>query len=439
MTELELRRQIIATALRMNELRVNRGRSGNVSARTRAGFLVTPTGLPYAETRRRRTLRQWRLTAMPAGRGSRRPNGAFTATSTPRGTMSARSCTRTRHSRRRSPAWGAASPPSTTWSRWPGARTYAAPIRDVRHPSLSDRALAALDGRNACLLANHGMVAVGALAGRRARTGRRGRSAGRAVLARAANGDAEPAVRRGDGRRAGEIQELRGEPRLPLIDPGMRDTFPSDFFAIHSSVRRRLLIEGWRSIHHSYALVAQAHCLCMLRKNDIDLRFRDVPYGNRTWRRTSGLFGPDEEAAIASIAAPEPAFVPEVTLTMHAGGPKLGIPASGRKFVFGTPGFRVVRQEALGGFRRGNEIPEVIHFLTPSRWTAVAYERFGVPLNRIHVVPLGIDPEVFRPDETERLAMRSKLGISDHFVFLSTGSMTMVKGIDLLSCPPSRA
>jgi glycosyltransferase involved in cell wall biosynthesis len=197
-------------------------------------------------------------------------------------------------------------------------------------------------------------------------------------------------------------------------------------------VRRRLLIEGWRFIHHSYALVAQAHCLCLLRKNDIDLRFLDVPYTSRTWRRTSGLFAPDEEAALASIAAPEPAFVPEVTLTITAGGPNLSVPASGRRFVFGTPGFRVVRREASGGFRRGSDIPEVIHFLTPSRWTAVAFERFGVPLDRIHVVPHGIDPDVFRPDESKRLAMRGKLDIAEHFVFLSTGSMTMVKGIDLL-------
>ena len=196
-------------------------------------------------------------------------------------------------------------------------------------------------------------------------------------------------------------------------------------------MRRRLLIEGWRFIHHSYALVAQAYCLCLLRRNDIDLRFLDIPY-NRAWSRTSGLFAPEEEAALVSIAAPEPAFVPEATLAIHAGGPNLTVPASGRKFIFGTPGYRVVRQAAAGGYRHGSEIPEAIHFLTPSRWTAVAFERFGVPLHRIHVAPLGIDPRVFKPDETKRLAMRSKLGVGEHFVFLSTGSMTMVKGIDLL-------
>ncbi|HEX3631599.1 MAG TPA: glycosyltransferase family 4 protein [Casimicrobiaceae bacterium] len=197
-------------------------------------------------------------------------------------------------------------------------------------------------------------------------------------------------------------------------------------------MRRRLLIEGWRFIHHSYALVAQAYGLCMLRRNDVDLRFLDVPYGNKTWRRTSGLFGPDEEAALAAMAAPEPTFAPEATLTISAGGPNLTVPVSGRRFVFGTPAYRVLRQPAASGFRDGGQIPDAVHFLTPSRWTAVAFERFGVPLNRIHVVPLGFDPEVFRPDQTRRLAMRNKLGIGEDFVFLSTGSMTMVKGIDLL-------
>lgn len=46
-----LRGQVIATARAMNAASINRGRSGNVSARWREGafdgFLVTPTGVPY--------------------------------------------------------------------------------------------------------------------------------------------------------------------------------------------------------------------------------------------------------------------------------------------------------------------------------------------------------------------------------------------------------
>jgi L-fuculose-phosphate aldolase len=47
----ELRRKIISTALDMNRLGINRGKSGNVSARVSDGFLVTPTGIAYSETK----------------------------------------------------------------------------------------------------------------------------------------------------------------------------------------------------------------------------------------------------------------------------------------------------------------------------------------------------------------------------------------------------
>ena len=51
MSELPLRKQVITTAQQMNALGINRGKSGNVSARWKNGFLVTPSGLPYEETK----------------------------------------------------------------------------------------------------------------------------------------------------------------------------------------------------------------------------------------------------------------------------------------------------------------------------------------------------------------------------------------------------
>jgi len=57
-----VRNEIIRTTLRMNELGINQGKAGNVSVRMDApspqrgeswdgGFLITPTGIPYEETR----------------------------------------------------------------------------------------------------------------------------------------------------------------------------------------------------------------------------------------------------------------------------------------------------------------------------------------------------------------------------------------------------
>lgn len=49
MTEMQLRNQIVDTALLLSNQGLNRGASGNVSARFGMGFLITPTGMPADE------------------------------------------------------------------------------------------------------------------------------------------------------------------------------------------------------------------------------------------------------------------------------------------------------------------------------------------------------------------------------------------------------
>jgi len=70
--------------------------------------------------------------------------------------------------------------------------------------------------------------------------------------------------------------------------------------------------------------------------------------------------------------------------------------------------------------------------LTPSHWAAEAYRRFGFGPERIHVVPHGIDPRIFRPDEALRAAARKKIGLEGRFAFLSLGAMTDNKGVGIL-------
>ena len=48
--ERALREAIVATARAMNAAGINRGTSGNVSARIDGGFLITPSGIPYHAT-----------------------------------------------------------------------------------------------------------------------------------------------------------------------------------------------------------------------------------------------------------------------------------------------------------------------------------------------------------------------------------------------------
>lgn len=45
----DIRREIIATCNFMNDRNINQGTSGNISVRVDGGFLITPSGVPYAE------------------------------------------------------------------------------------------------------------------------------------------------------------------------------------------------------------------------------------------------------------------------------------------------------------------------------------------------------------------------------------------------------
>jgi L-fuculose-phosphate aldolase len=162
MSELCLRQQIIATALRMNELRINRGRSGNVSARTGDGFLVTPSGLLYEETTPedvaavtlggqasgpREPSTEWRFHRDIYA--ARRDVGAIVHTHSTFATTLA--------------CLGRDIPPFHYMVAVAGGKDIrCAGYATFGTQALSDCALAALEGRSACLLANHGMIAVGA-------------------------------------------------------------------------------------------------------------------------------------------------------------------------------------------------------------------------------------------------------------------------------------
>lgn len=202
--------------------------------------------------------------------------------------------------------------------------------------------------------------------------------------------------------------------------------------ALPGPAQRRLLVEGWRFLPHSYALVAQAHCLCIARHAEVDLRFVDLPFYSETWKPARGILSADKERVLSDLRVPEPSFSPEATFTLRPERPDFSAPHSGRKFAFGTAEYRVLTEDNRGGWRSAAEVGDAVDVVTPSRWTALAFERFGFAPKRIHVVPHGIDPLVFRPDEASRRATREALGVGDAFVYLSVGAMTWNKGLDVM-------
>jgi L-fuculose-phosphate aldolase len=157
-----LRLAIVATAREMNALGINRGKSGNVSARVPDGFLVTPSALPYDRTDaedvvfvardgtphgRRRPSSEWRFHRdIYAARPEMR---AIVHTHSPVATTLA--CLD-----RGIPAF------HYMIAVAGGVDIRCAPYATFGTQRLSNHAVAALAGRNACLLAHHGMIALGA-------------------------------------------------------------------------------------------------------------------------------------------------------------------------------------------------------------------------------------------------------------------------------------
>jgi L-fuculose-phosphate aldolase len=161
MSELPLRKEIIATALAMNALGINRGKSGNVSARWKDGFLITPSGLPYEETRPADIVfvdRKGKPTGKrPPSSEWRFHHDIYRTRKDGQAVVHAHSSFATTLA-----CLGMDVPAFHYMIAVAGGNSIrCAPYATFGTQQLSDRALEALSGRKACLLANHGMIATG--------------------------------------------------------------------------------------------------------------------------------------------------------------------------------------------------------------------------------------------------------------------------------------
>lgn len=161
MNELSLRKEIIATALAMNSHGINRGKSGNVSARWKDGFLITPSGLPYEGTRpvdivfvdgkgqpagKRPPSSEWRF-----------HHDIYRTRKDAQAIVHAHSSFATTLA-----CLGMDVPAFHYMIAVAGGNSIrCAPYATFGTQELSDHALKAMADRKACLLANHGMIATG--------------------------------------------------------------------------------------------------------------------------------------------------------------------------------------------------------------------------------------------------------------------------------------
>jgi L-fuculose-phosphate aldolase len=164
MDEAALRAAIVSSAQAMNALGINQGNSGNISARCGGAMLITPSATPY-DTMQPGMIARMALDGDGAWDGPLKPStewrfhrdilvgrpeaGAVVHTHAP-------FCTTLAIARREIPAC------HYMIAAFGGDTVRCAPYATFGTAELAALALAALEGRRACLLANHGMIVVGA-------------------------------------------------------------------------------------------------------------------------------------------------------------------------------------------------------------------------------------------------------------------------------------
>ncbi len=197
---------------------------------------------------------------------------------------------------------------------------------------------------------------------------------------------------------------------------------------------KKILIEGWRGINHSYALVNQNQLLA-LRQMDLNLAHHDLPFYQDFWNSDNNDCGFDtlQKHNIASVRLGSPHQSFDVTYRISF--PYRLYPANSEKlFVFGTAEF-----QTIDGFIFEDRLQEGIQnsdlrIVTPSEWSKVGFMKAGFKPERVIVISHGVNRNIYKPlSRPKRSEFRSALKLrDDEFIILSLGAMTHNKGIDLL-------
>jgi L-fuculose-phosphate aldolase len=158
----KLRRDVVATARAINDSGLNPGKSGNASVRIDGGLLITPTGVPYARLKPSSIVKMsmdGRVAASQLKPSSewRIHRDLYAARADAQAIVHAHSpyATALACARRGIPAF------HYMVAIAGGADIRCAPYATFGTQQLSDLALGALRDRRACLLANHGLIAIG--------------------------------------------------------------------------------------------------------------------------------------------------------------------------------------------------------------------------------------------------------------------------------------
>jgi glycosyltransferase involved in cell wall biosynthesis len=191
---------------------------------------------------------------------------------------------------------------------------------------------------------------------------------------------------------------------------------------------KKLLIEGWLFLPHSYSCINMWQCLELLKRKDLNLYHNDMPYFNGSWNPTADLISLEADEKLQGLPF-LPAEIPDITLRMDF-PLRLDKAESPALFVFGTSESLHAEHLIKGEGNLGELLAESgAIILTPSQWSAQGFINSGADPSLVKIIPLGADTGFFQPVPPEKKQeLRKSLGFGNTFVFLNISAMTENKG-----------
>ncbi len=179
--------------------------------------------------------------------------------------------------------------------------------------------------------------------------------------------------------------------------------------------------EGSQFVYHSLALVNREHCLNILESKQANLNI--IPFEPDTFDHSINLrYQPiqDNLVHLKKPVSDEIGNLPYVWIR-HQWPTKAERPKGARWIIMQPWEYDVLLESLANIFSYADEL------WTPSEFSRKAFINSGLPEDKVHVIPNGINPDVFKPDG-EILSLPTE----KRFKILYVGGTIHRKGIDVL-------
>lgn len=194
----------------------------------------------------------------------------------------------------------------------------------------------------------------------------------------------------------------------------------------------KLLIQGWYSLPHSYAIVNCFQMRALARRfPDLEIFIQEPRFYLDKWKSNLEIYPVEMREFLENLKAPPADFVPDVVY-------RISFPYNIAFSEYPTVVFYTHEMSLTMDFftPRPNSFQQAVSqavnnpftFVCPSEWSSRGLKDY-LPPSRNVIIPHGVATDIFYRDETLRDRWRELHGVSkDQILFLHAGAMTQNKG-----------